>query len=142
MHLPPRKVDARTWSNRRVTLAGPHPSFTAQDNKHFFVLVKMIRRSSGRNRSDKLRHLLAANFMIDQHSIPAIRSRQRSAVREFHDRRHLLTSARRRCWSLRTDEANDVRARILDTQSLPGSNVDPRLRSNLISIAVDNDSAI
>ena len=49
-----------------VLVSRPTSSFATQNEKHFFVLVKMIRRASRRNRSDKLRHLLATDLIVNQ----------------------------------------------------------------------------
>src|SRR6185369_251094 len=102
----------------------------------------MIRRASRRNRADKLRHLLTADFIINEHSVPAIRSRQRPAIREFYDRGRLLTRIGRFGGSLRTHDSHYVRSGILDTQRLTRPDVNTGFWPNLISIAVDNDRAI
>src|SRR5438067_10067929 len=43
MHQAFRQIDARARRDWRVGFAGPHASCAAQDEKHFFVAMKMIR---------------------------------------------------------------------------------------------------
>ena len=74
VHLTFRQIDARAGCDLCVSDAGPHAALAFQDEEHFFILVKMIGRAAGRDRANKLRRLCAANFIVNQHAIPAIGS--------------------------------------------------------------------
>jgi hypothetical protein len=65
VHLSSRKIDARAGADRRVCLAGPHPSLATQNEKHFLVLVKMIGRAARWNRADELRYLFTPDLIVN-----------------------------------------------------------------------------
>ena len=68
-----------------MSFPGPHAAYAAQDEEHLFVVVKMIGRAARGNRTDKLRHLRAADFIVDEHSIPAVCGRDGFTIREPYD---------------------------------------------------------
>src|SRR6266404_855928 len=72
MHLAFWQIDARAGRNRRVGFAGPHTALATQDEEHFFVWMKMIRRAAGRNRAHKLGGVSTTDLIVDQHSVPTI----------------------------------------------------------------------
>src|ERR1051325_1007873 len=84
---PLRRLDACADTYRRVRFPRPRAAFTFQNEKHFFVVVEMIRRASRRNRTDKLRNLVAADLLIDEDAIPTIGGRLRALIREPNYRR-------------------------------------------------------
>ena len=61
-------------------------AFAFQNEKHFFVLVKMIGRAARRDRADKLRRLSAADLIVDQYAVPAIGGGLGLTVGETHQR--------------------------------------------------------
>ncbi len=68
-----------------MSFPGPHAAYAAQDEKHLFVVMKMIGRAARGNRTDKLRHLRAADFFVDKHSIPAVCGRDGFTIGEAYD---------------------------------------------------------
>jgi len=54
MHLPARKKNAGAWLDRRVGLASPHATASAQDAEHFLIVMDVIGRTAGRNSADEL----------------------------------------------------------------------------------------
>src|SRR5438067_6539288 len=87
MHQAFRQIDARARRDWRVGFAGPHAPCAAQDEKHFFVAMKMIGCAAGRNRADELRDLGAADLIIDEYPIPAVGSWLRRSIDEPDHRR-------------------------------------------------------
>src|SRR6266496_4188122 len=72
MYLSFWQINARTTPDWRAGLTSPHAALAFQNEKHFFVVMKVIGRAAGGNRADKLRYLSAANLVINQHAIPTI----------------------------------------------------------------------
>jgi len=70
-----------------MSAPGPHAAHSAQDEKHLFVVVKMIGRTARGNRTDKLRHLRAADFIVDEHTIPTVCGRDGFTISETYDGR-------------------------------------------------------
>src|SRR6267143_5758452 len=62
--LPARQVDAAAALDGRRLVAGPHPTASLKDAKHFFVLVIVVRRAPGRDGADELRDLRSADVVV------------------------------------------------------------------------------
>ena len=89
VNLALRQVDARAGDNRRVRFTGPHAALAAQDEEHFFVVVKVIGRAAGRNRADELRCLSATDLVVNHYAIPAIGSWLRATISETNEWRSI-----------------------------------------------------
>src|SRR5438477_13137704 len=92
MHLSFWQIDTLPCADWRVRISGPHATFAFQDEEHFFVVVKMIGRAAGRDRADELRDLGAADFVVDQHSVPAIGGWLGGTICEANKRQSVGTS--------------------------------------------------
>src|SRR5688572_9589621 len=118
--------------------------------------MKMIGSVSRRNRSDKLRYLLAADLMVHQHAIPAIAGRHLPLISELHDRRRLRprqirkdqlkrtqrhNSVQTTIRTLRTHKTNRVWSGVVDHQRLPRSKINTGLRLQAMRLPVDENSA-
>src|SRR5258706_4171714 len=64
VHLSFGQIDARAGLDYCVGFAGPHPALASEDEKYFFILMKMIRRATGRDRADKLRSDGTTQFLV------------------------------------------------------------------------------
>src|SRR5882672_6260457 len=96
MYLALWQIDARAGGDGRVGFAGPHAALSTQDEEHFFVLMKMIRRAAGRDRAHKLSGVGTTDLIVDQHSIPAIGGWLSWTICKTHERRLRLRGNGRR----------------------------------------------
>src|SRR3989442_5990881 len=148
MYLSVGQINTRAGRDGRAGFAGPHAAFAPENEEHFFVIVKMIRRPAGRNRTDKLSCVNASNPVVHDHSIPAIGGRLCALIGQTNNRRRRAGGEMSRRWrnklrrtirigTLRTDDGDGLRTRIIDGKRLAGTNVDARVRIDLIGFSLD-----
>src|SRR5260221_8238154 len=165
MHLLPGEEDARAGLDRRVRCSGPETPLALQDAEHLFVFVVVVGRTAGRNTPNELRDLRAAHRRVDEHTVPPVRRRLRRAIGESNEgrrarpgwgrrvqaRRDRGADRRRSDWDVgagigatRADHGEGLRAGLvhLDCERHPGPQIDARLRTNRVGLAVEQNDAL
>jgi len=112
--------------------------FAFQNEQHFLVLVKVIRRAARGNRTNKLRHL-----SVNQHTVPAITGRHRALITEFYNRlfQGLSFNVSPLGRRLRTDEKDRICSPVLNAKGLLRANKNTGLGFQIVSNCINNESA-
>src|SRR5437764_5781 len=109
----------------------------------------MIWRAARRNRTDKLRHLVTPDLRINKNPIPAIGCRLRRSISETNNRQRVIQMLIRRdlrrdelrrqvrIGTLRTDNNDRARQRVVDRESLFWPKIDTSVRADFLAVAID-----